>query len=71
MSDTFTKQMTITIEERVEYKDDMDPRVRHSHGYIERSFDDRPIRDQALTIIVRKKRWRHKDTGEVLTSKES
>lgn len=71
LNDTFTKQMTITIEERADYKEDMDPQLRYAHGCIERSFDDRPIRDHALTIIVRKKRWRHKETGEVRTSKES
>lgn len=71
MDDTFKKQMMITIEECKDYEAWMDPTLRYSHWFKEKSHDDRPMRDHALTIIERRKRWRHKETGQVYTSWES
>jgi hypothetical protein len=71
MSDIFEKQMIITIEDSRAYDEGMDSTLRYAHGFKTKSYDDWPMRDHALTIIVRKKRWRHKETGQVHTSNES
>lgn len=68
--DIFTHQMTITIQEDRSIDEWMQPDERYVRWYHESKHDDRPIRDYAVVIIERRKKWKHKVTWKVYTSSE-
>jgi len=65
-SDIYKKRLFITIQ------DDSDPPDeswdRYAHWFTQAKYDDRPMRDNAVTLIVKQKRWKNKSTGKTYMS---
>jgi hypothetical protein len=67
-ADTFKHQMTLTIQEDRGYEEWMNPEERYVRWYHEVKHDDRPIRDNAVVIIERRKKRKNKVNGNIYTS---
>jgi len=66
----YDDRMTIIIEEHTELPEwEVNKSLWYSHWYVETSHEDRPLRTNAVTVIERRKRWKHKESGKVYTSK--
>jgi hypothetical protein len=63
---TYRKRLFVTIEDKSWPPDDT--WNRYAHWFIDREFDDWPLRNRALTIIERRKRRKNKKTWEVIKS---
>jgi hypothetical protein len=64
----YKERLVITIEDQSEYPWE-DKHLWQSHWFVETQYQDRPIRAKAVTIIVRTKKRRNKETGKIYTSK--
>jgi len=67
-AEIYFNRLTVTIEESTDIPEWFDKHIWHSHGYVEAQHDDRPIRDNAVTIIERRKRRKNIKTGIVHNS---
>lgn len=64
----YEKRWIITIEEKSECPEWFDKHLWHIHWYVEHHYEDRPIKDNAVTIIERRRKRRHKENGKVYIS---
>ncbi len=67
--DIYINRMIVRIKEKTKIPKWLDQNLWYSHGYVTTTYDDRPIRDNAVTIVSQRKRWRHKETKKVINSK--
>ncbi len=64
---TYRMRLFVTIEEKADPPDKTWKWI--SHGFVEKKFNDRPLRNRALTLISRKRKRKNKTTWKVYTSK--
>jgi len=65
--DLFEKRLVVVIEECVD-PEWIDKHLRHSHGFVEQEYEDRPVRHNALTLIERRKKRINKITKQTCIS---
>jgi hypothetical protein len=59
--------LEVVFEERKEFPEGYSKADYESKGFFECRVQDFPLRGKAVFLIVRRRRWRHKRTGEALT----
>ncbi len=64
----YDTRMKITIQEKTEIPKWLDKNLRYVHGYVTTTYEDRPSRSNAVTIISKRKRRKHKETWKILKS---
>jgi hypothetical protein len=67
-SEIYYTRMMVTIEETTDIPKWFDKDLWHAHGYVVIPHEDRPIRDNVVTITERRKRWKHKETWKIYNS---
>ncbi len=65
----YSTRLIVTIEETTKIPEWLDQHVWYVHGYVTVRDEDRPIRDNVVTIVSRRKRRKHKETKKVVNSK--
>jgi hypothetical protein len=66
--ESFDGAITIVIEEITKFEDWMIPNEWYSNWFHKRTYYDRPLRTKTLTIIEKRKKWKHKATGKIRIS---
>lgn len=62
-----TDYLEVVFEERNIIPEAYNAREYESKGTFERRVQDFPIRGRAVFLVVKRRRWRHKKTGEQIT----
>jgi len=66
--DLYWTRLIVTVEETTKAPEWLDQHLWYSHGYVTTRDEDRPIRDNVVTIVSRRKRRKHKETKKVVNS---
>lgn len=68
LKELYLNKLIVTIEEKTKVPEWFDQHLWHAHGYVTVRDEDRPIRDNLVTIVSRRKRRKHKETKKVINS---
>lgn len=69
LKELYWSRLIVTIEETTKIPEGLDQHLWYAHGYVTVKDEDRPIRDNLVTIVSRRKRRKHKETKKVINSK--
>ena len=67
-SKIYFTRMTVTIEEFTDIPEWLDKTKWYAHWFIVTTKEDRPIRDNVVTIIERRKKRKNRETSAVISS---
>ena len=56
----------IVFEEKPDIPEGVDVTEYESHGFISKMIQDFPIRGRAVFLEIKRRRWRHKETGKII-----
>jgi len=59
--------LEVVFSERNVLPDGYDPKDYESKGFFTKRVQDFPLRGRAVFLVIRRRRWRHKSTGEQIT----
>lgn len=63
---TNTPIWEFVFEEKNQIPKDLNPGDYEAKDFVEKTIVDLPIRGRAVQLVIRRRRWRHKSTGQIV-----